>query len=508
MESSLPFGQRAEKILSILFILYVIALYGGTAAFHDGLFERDGYYHARFAQMMPERGLDRQFEWTQLSTWKDRFCDKEFLYHVFMMPFASVTSEPITGAKLFSVLLSVAVLAALYAVLRIHGVRWPLLFAFLPLAAGGLFIARLGMIRSHVLSMLLLMVGMHFLLKGRWKALLILGFVYAWSYTVPFVLFMTAVPFIIGLRIKGDLLDWKLPAAAAAGSIMGLAIHPYTPETLESILTYLQVFQIGIQGQHLSGIELGNEIYPYSLPVFFNIYPLIVVIMPLLAVFAYWRRSEISSASAGVLMTALFWTAMTLVSARFVEYSVLLMAIACGLIIRDTAGHDFGLRWLFELNKDVRRVMGYTVVAILLGLHVRSMQFYKNYHDDAAPPRRFTGAVSWMEKNIEPGEIVINLYWDDFPELFYDGSRQRYLWGLDPTYSIRFNYEKAFLLERFRRRQVPFDGKRLREEFDSRTLVLRVQRETGYPELAFPPFRKVYADNAAAVYVIDEVGIK
>ena len=497
-------SDRLKLALPLLFLLYVASLYGTTAVLQDGLFERDGYYHARFAEMMPERGLDREFAWTQLSTWRERFCDKEFIYHLAMMPFAQIGNDPIFGARFFSVLLSVTVMAGLFLVLRANAVRWPVFFAALPLAAGGLFIARLGMIRSHVLSMALLMLGIHLLLKGRWRALFALGFLYAWSYTMPFVLLMTAVPFMIGMWIKGGGLNWKLPAAAGIGSALGLAIHPYSPETLESFLTYLQVFRIGMQGTGQSGFELGNEIYPYALPVFFNIYPLVVVLVPALMIFTAWQWKKLTASTIGVILSMLFWVVMTAASARFVEYSVLLLAIACALIVRDTFSVDFGIARIFTLHKDMRRVIGWTAIALLIGLHARSMSFYTYYQTKAAPPRRFIGATQWMKENLQPGETVINLFWDDFPELFYDGAHQRYLWGLDPTYSIRDNYDKAELLEQYRSHKLMLDGKKMAHTFQSRVLVLRTKREAGFPELAFPPFRKVYGDSSAVIYAITE----
>jgi len=222
------------KCLPSLFFLYTAALFGGTAVLQAGLFERDGYFHARLAQMVLERGLSQSFPWTQLSTWQQQFCDKEFLYHLGMMPFARIGDDPILGARIFATLLSVAVLVALYLLLRAHKVRWPLFFAALPLAAGGLFIARLGMIRSHVLSMLLLMVGLHFLLKRSWKALLGLGFLYAWCYTMPFVLVMTTVPFALGCWAAQGGLDWKSSTAAGLVSVLAPAVHPSLPLTLEA----------------------------------------------------------------------------------------------------------------------------------------------------------------------------------------------------------------------------------------------------------------------------------
>jgi hypothetical protein len=492
-----------KSALPLLLFLYVACLFGATALLQDGLFERDGYYHARFARMMPERGLSRHFPWTQISTWKDSFCDKEFLYHVAMMPFAQIGKEPIFGARLFVVLLSVAVMVTLYCVLRANRARWPSFFAALPLAMGGLFIARLGMIRSHVLSMLLVLLGVHFLLGRKWRALFVLGFVYAWSYTVPFVLLITAAPFVMGRWLGRGGLDWRSVVAAGAGSTLGLAIHPYSPITLESILTYVQVFRLGLQGVASSGFELGNEIYPYSLPVFFDIYPLVLITVPLLAALAFAWRRRLAPETVGAVLSSLLWFGMTMASARFVEYSVLLLAVALALLCRDACAAESDLPGRLLRNRTARLAILAGALGTLAFFHVYSMKFYVVYQTKAAPPRFFQGASAWMARHLAPGETVINLFWDDFPELFYDGYRQYYLWGLDPTYTIRYDSERANVLERMRKGVQPLDGHVMEALFGSRYLILRASRSGGYPALRLPPFTEVFRDGSSVIFRID-----
>ncbi|WP_257309609.1 hypothetical protein [Geothrix fuzhouensis] len=483
-------------------LLYALLLFGGTAWLQEGLFERDGYFHARFAALMPAQGLSRAFPWTQLSTWREHFCDKEFLYHLAMAPFARIGDDPILGARIFGVLLSVAVLAALYAVLRAHGVRFPAFFTALTLATGGLFIARLGMIRSHVLSMLLLALGLHFLLQKRWKALLVLGFIYAWAYTVPFVLVMTAVPFVLGTWLGGEWPDLKLPLAAGAGSVLGLAIHPYTPLTLETFLTYIQVFRLGLQGSAASGFELGNELYPYSWPVFWDIYPLLLMLAFALPMALLFVRKRLTPGTLGLGAAALFWFALTVATPRFSEYSALLVPAAWALVVRDLWPLLEASTW-WTAPRPVRLAAGALALAVLVGFHARSLTFYRVYQSQASPPRFFTGACAWMAGNLGPGETVINLYWDDFPELFYDGYRQRFLWGLDPTYSLRDDADRARLLERLRRHQVRLDADLMKAQFHARFLVLRAARAAAYPELRQAPFRVAYEDPTALVVALD-----
>ena len=494
--------SRARSAAPWALLAYVLCLYGATAVLQDGLFERDGYYHARVSQMALGRGFTRSFPWTQLSTWRDRYCDKEVLFHLAMAPFTLLGDAPIGGARAFVVLLSVTVVALLFWLLRAHGVPWPAFFAALPLAAGGLFLARLGMIRSHVLSMALLLLGVHFLLQRRWRALVVLGFVYAWSYTVPFVLVMTAIPFAMGRWLAGGGLDWRSVAASGGGAVLGLAIHPYSPLTLETLLTYVQIFRVGMQGVGRSGFELGNEIYPYPLPVLWDIYPLLLLLAVALVLVVLVRRRALSAEAIGAAAAATFWLGMTLASARFVEYQVLLLAVAVALVVRDLV-RGGGPEGRLARHPRWGPAIAVASLSLLVAFHARSMRFYAVYQSSAAPARFFDGAGEWMARNLYAGETVINLYWDDFPDLYYSAPRQHYLWGLDPVYSIRYDGERALALERARRRAEPLDGAALKRTFQSRWLVLRAARARRYPELSRPPFHLAYGDEAAAVYRID-----
>ena len=71
------------------------------------LVDRDSLYHARYAQLLPERGLSREFPWTQESVWRDAFSDKEFLFHALLVPFCR-GEDPAAGAKVAAWVLGMA----------------------------------------------------------------------------------------------------------------------------------------------------------------------------------------------------------------------------------------------------------------------------------------------------------------------------------------------------------------------------------------------------------------
>ena len=499
--------KLGNKISIAVVLVYAVGLFSWAAFATGGLFERDGYFHARFAETMPERGISRQFPWTQLSTWRDRFCDKEFLYHLAMMPFAQVGDEPLRGVQVFSVLLSALVLAVMFLVLRKHGVPWPALFVFLTLCAGGLFIARLTMIRSHVLSILLQVIGLHLLMSPRrHRHIFVLGAVYAWSYTVPFALVMTALPLVLGRWLFRGGLDWRAVLAAGLGAVAGLAAHPYTPLTLETFFTYVQVLTSGLAGVETAGVELGNEIYPYPPRVFWGIYPLLSVAGLTLLPLCLILRRRLRPETGGAALASTFWFGMTLASARFAEYSVPLLAMAWGLTIRDLTAHGAPALWLNN-RRWLRALLVVGLLAGTVALHLRCLRFYSLYRN-LNPAFQFRDATRWMARNLQPGAVVVNLDWDDFPELYYDGHRQRYIWGLDPTYSLRQDRALSLQLEAYARGRAPVDPGLLRRRLGADFMIMRRNRGGGRPGLARGRIPVVYSDRWAMVFDLRPQGLR
>jgi hypothetical protein len=494
-------GSLRRRAPLLLLLAYAGVLFGVLSFTSAGLFERDGYFHARFARTMPERGLSRAFPFTQLSTWRESFCDKELLYHAAMMPFTLATDEPLVGAQVFSLLLALGVLAALYLVLEANRARWPLYFVILSLSMGGLFLARLTMIRSHVLSMLLQLVGLHLLVARRPRALFALGFLYAWSYTVPAALVMTSALFVLGRWVSRGGLDLRSLLGAGLGVAAGLVIHPYTPLTLETFLTYIDVLRYGLVGREAAGVELGHEIYPLAPRVFWELYPTLAVLAPAALLVAALARRRVRSETWGVIAVALLWFGMTLASARFAEYSGLFVAAAWGLLVRDLlAGRPLG-EALFPGRARLRAATVAVLVAGALGLHAYCLWYFV-YYETHNPPRQFRGALAFMERHLEPAEVVLNLDWDDFPELYYDGQRQRYIWGLDPTYTLRYDREATMELEQYSQRKRPLSPSALRRLTGARYMVLRSYRARAYPGLLSGKVPVVYSDALAMVFAL------
>ncbi len=94
-----------KKLYPIIGILLLYLLFHNLQFSTPVFVGSDAYYHLGLSEI-GEDLLDKQFEWTQNSIWTNNFADKEFLFHVFLAPFAWLGG--LAGAKYATILMDVA----------------------------------------------------------------------------------------------------------------------------------------------------------------------------------------------------------------------------------------------------------------------------------------------------------------------------------------------------------------------------------------------------------------
>jgi len=67
--------------------------------------------------------------------------------------------------------------------------------------------------------------------------------------------------------------------------------------------------------------------------------------------------------------------------------------------------------------------------------------------DSGNNPDKFKEISDFLALNTEQDEIIANLYWDDFPFLYFHNPKNRYLTGLDPNFLYYASPKKSRLLE-------------------------------------------------------------
>ena len=88
-------GDRALALAVALLCLATLAwLQSGFPFLWDG----DSYFHVRAAQQLGEHGVQKRFPQTVYSTWSERYSDKDFLFHVALIPFVG-SGDPMGRGK-------------------------------------------------------------------------------------------------------------------------------------------------------------------------------------------------------------------------------------------------------------------------------------------------------------------------------------------------------------------------------------------------------------------------
>jgi hypothetical protein len=497
-----PSEQRGWILPALVFV-YFLGLFGYVHTRPGGQVERDGYFHAQAARSLPSRGLSRKFPWTRASVWNDSFHDKEFLFHAWLAPFAR-GENPIRGAAAAAGVLAAAAFAAFFLFLRANGVPWPLLGTLVLAAMGGPFLLRMSFVRAHVLSILFFIGALHFLVRGKHKPLAGLGFALAWSYSFPLVLPAFAALYCAGRLVSGEDPDWKLAGAAFGGVLAGLLIHPYTPLTLGTLWTHLQILWIAAGRRSIAAVEVAREFAPYGTRDFILAYPGLVLAGAGLAIGGWRAGKRARPETMGLIFAAGGATLLTMAVSRAIEYAAPLAAAAVLFATRDALDAETMERitaW-FKAKRRPTFLVKPGLFLVLLGVHVHGLAYVVEMSEGNDPPR-FTDAAAWMRENLEEGETVANLWWDDFPDLYYAAPRQRFLSGIDPTFTLQWDKEKALKLELMRTGRAPIDPGWISETFGARVMALRAPNTRFYPQLQWSVWKPVYADRYAALYALE-----
>jgi len=270
--------------------------------------------------------------------------------------------------------------------------------------------------------LLVLVLALHWLLKGRYWLLLPLGFVYVWLYNAfPLLLLVTAV-YVAATWLTERRLAWQPVAYAAAGIGLGIVVNPYFPQNVAFMISHI----LPKVGELTTSV--GNEWYPYQTWTLVENsgYALLAFLLGVLAL--GWQEKRIDRPALVALGLAVLFGAMLFKSRRFIEYYPAFALLFLAFSLR-----PLWQEWVAE------RAYGRYLLPLLLSLLltyplVDTMVQGRTAVANAAPADQYAQAARWMATNVPADELIFQTDWDDFPRLFFYDSHHRYLVGLDPTY--------------------------------------------------------------------------
>jgi hypothetical protein len=461
----------------------------------------DGYYHIRLADIMRQEGLTPGFKWLPLTILNpDAYYDHHLLYHVVLAlfipgdPLRPVPDSVLFGAaKWASVLIPAVVFMAIWYLLERQSVRWAWLWALALFAVSDAFLYRMSMVRAQAASLLVLILGLHWLLRRRYVYLMPLGFFYVWLYNAFPLLFIIAAVVFVATWITEGTLEWGALLYSAGGLALGLLVNPYFPQNLVFIWSHL----LPKVGENISG--LGIEWEPYETwTLVENSTGMLILLAGSMFALGWSRRRMDRSALVGMALMFVFG-AMLLKSRRFVEY-----APAFVLIFAALASRPMVERWLVGRERVERIAAAVILTLALMPMMGRSLMRARDQVQTSTPAGYMAEGARWLKSNIPHDTMIFQTDWDDFTRLFFYNPDSVYTVGLDPTYLQLADPDLYDLWVSITRGQVENPSPLIAEQFGAE-YVFTDTRHEGFIEHADadPGLAEVYRDDDVVIYHVE-----
>lgn len=402
----------------------------------------DSFYHLKVTELlMQQRHALTEFPWLTFTTLAQHYVDHHFLYHVALIPFVTIFGS-FVGMKVATVVFAAAAVTAFYALLRYSHVRYSILWTILLVCSYG-FSFRMGLSKAPSVALFTIFVGYLFLIRNNWKGLLMLSFVFVWTYGGFIVLPVIATLYTI-IGFFTDRPHWRMYRtniiAVVGGTIAGLLIHPSFPQHF--IVYWQQVIQIGVVN-YQNVVSVGSEWYPLTIQDFVAEYAIVIglTLLALIVFGATTPRQTVRSKTA--LVVYLLFFLATLKSRRYIEYTLPWAYISIASSMHDAGFLDALPQFFRTQFSRMKKNLFTQAVGVLILLFcgfsipatiIASVQRVYDAHHKGIPFTQFDASGEWLRSHANKGDIVFHSDWDEFPILFYQVPRARYIVGLDPTF--------------------------------------------------------------------------
>lgn len=489
---------------AVFLLLIFVAGFAVVQYATPGLAGNDGYYHMKMGYLIRQEGIKPAFPYLPYTILNEAaFYDHHLLYHAFLALFA--TTDPVLdgglaltqGAKVGSIVMPSLAFLAIWWLLRGQKVPYAAVWTIGLFAVSEAFLYRMSMPRAQSMSLLLLVLGLHWLLQGRYKLLLPLGFVYVWAYNAFPLLLVLAGVYAIATFMLERRIAWQAILYPALGIGLGILINPYFPENIDFIIGHL----LPKVGQ--STTPVGNEWSPYRTLTLVNNSG-VAFLAALAGILALgWRDKRMDKPTLVALGLMVLFGFMLFESRRFVEYfppfALIFSALSVAPLLRD---------WLDALTGKRPFVKQLVPLGLMLLL---AYPLYLGLHDarglvaNSKPADQYADATIWLHDNAPADTMVFQTDWDDFTRLFFYNSNAIYTAGLDPTF---MELEDAALFDRWvdiTRGRVEQPGTAIRDEFGASFVFSDLNHDSFIEEAAADPLlQEVYRDEYAVIYAVSQ----
>lgn len=410
--------RALEIAISALLSLGFFLLLRATPDIPGGF---DGYRHAKQAsRLISEPHAMFADPWHLAYFWRAPV-DAWFGYHLLLAPFAYFF-DLITATKLFSSIIFGLMAYVLFQWLRELDAKYPFVWVILAMTGSSITLSRATTVRPFFLSVLLTLLAAFWTVTNKPVRLAVVSLLHALSYSMFFLVGMAPA---VWFLLRRDRRSGAAALSCAAGIGLGLLLNPYFPENLRFDIVQASVVSLG-QKAH---VRMGGELYPATSWMW--IVSCLPVVLPWIGALMLraWRRRSAPVTDLFLLLSAATFLG-TLRVVRTLDFFVPFAILFAAAVISP---------YLKASRTDV------AAVGLLLALPCAVNVYLTHQYVLEAPSlARYRGAAEYLRTNA-PDALVADMQWNDYQLLFFLNSRNRYIIGIEPTFTYLEDPRKYWL---------------------------------------------------------------
>ena len=237
--------------------------------------------------------------------------------------------------------------------------------------------------------------------------------------------------------------NWKLLLTITSGTILSIIVVSLISTGFFSNIYYnvLDLLKSIFLGGKIN-IPEGNELYPKN---FFdllnqNMFLLMMFISAVVfQIFTFFNERKYMVTLDNTLkqkriltlmlffLSLIFFIAVPNISNRFADFFVLFAWVFVALVFSEIFSY-------LEFTKpNLKKNAGYAVLVCLIYLFFNNcLQLNDSFANSGSHPEIFREVGSYLSQNLKKGDIVFDVTWNWFPQLYYYAPNQNYVIGLEP----------------------------------------------------------------------------
>lgn len=391
----------------------------------------DGFYHIKFSYLLRTEGFISTFKWADFSIWKYLFSDKDFLYHLYLIPFTYIENLE-EGIKIATVILAAAVTISFFKIMELNKINGASFWFFVLMLSSTYFLFRINSPRPQSLSVLLALWTIHCIINNHRYRLALLSFLYCTAYTASFLPCIFSLIASIYRYYFADEVEWKTPLASFMGFLVGMTFHPYFPDNWHFL--WIQNFYIFFLQNTDVGKVMASELHPMNTRdvIYFNALIVLTLVAAFITAMSWPQKIDIKTGI--IFCISLPLLILTAHSKRFTEYSIPCSLLFAGFFFNNyLSGTNLATikNYIFMRPKRSSSVIFFTLIVVVFSSFITVSSLAKQYD---VKESQYKAAALYLSSSVPKDEVIFTCDWDDAPELWFYNSNNRYLVFLDPSF--------------------------------------------------------------------------